>query len=235
VETGSKRDCSHGISITDQEERDIVSLSRTLGKILDGLKNRFLEAIQRNVLLAFECFMKAMKPEHFFFGVHGFGDAITKEDERVVRKEFRARHDVLSLGDEPNRERAFDEWLSNLTATKKQWQRMAGIDEIDTTLLVHDSEKHSCVAADFGMFAEKAINKVENTRGIISNSHPKKGPLEHGSEERRTETLAGNIRDQKGRTFVVHLKNVEVVAANGEAWGICPRHGEMRKIAEAER
>jgi hypothetical protein len=39
LEEGSNRGCSHGISIADKEEGNIVTLVRTLGKILDGLKN----------------------------------------------------------------------------------------------------------------------------------------------------------------------------------------------------
>src|SRR5579862_5101771 len=139
--------------------------------------------------------MKARKPEHLFLGVHGFGNAITKKDERVVGQEFPARHDILSPGDEANRERAFHERLSNFAAAKKEWQGMAGIDEIDATLPVRDCEKHSCVAADFGVFTEKTINDVEYSRGVISYGHPEEGSLEHGSEQRRTETLAGNICD----------------------------------------
>src|SRR5579862_1885614 len=51
------------------------------------------------------------------------------------------------------------------------------------------------ILSDFGMFAEKTINEVEYARWVISNGHPEEGSLEHGSEQRRTETLAGNICD----------------------------------------
>src|ERR1700722_7232732 len=109
---------------------------------------------------------------------------------------------------------------------------MARIHEIDMADFVQDHEKHDGVAADLGVFSEKAVDEIEDTRGIIANGHAEESALEHGSEKRGAETLAGNIRDQESRPFIVHRENGVVVAANGEARRVAPGHGDVREITK---
>src|ERR1700722_14628655 len=125
--------------------------------------------------------------------VHGFGNSITKQDERVSVLEFRASGDVLRFGEEADGIAAFDKGLSHLAMAKKEWRRVAGINEIEMAVFVQGPEKHGGIAPDLRMFAEKAIDEVEDTRRIVANGHPEKGALEHGSKKRGAEPLTGNI------------------------------------------
>lgn len=62
---------------------------------------------------------EASDAEKVFFGVHRFGDAVAKQDQRVARVELHAGCEVFGSRDESYRTRTLGEWLGGLAATNK--------------------------------------------------------------------------------------------------------------------
>src|SRR5580704_5477200 len=142
-------------TIANQKDCNVVSLARSAGKFSDRFENSLLKMIHGRILLAGENSTEAGNSEHLLIGVHGLGNAVTKEDECVVGLKLHAGGDEIGLGDEADRKRAVEEGLKDHTAPEKKWRGMPGINEIDTTVDVQNAEKHGGIAADLGMLAQK--------------------------------------------------------------------------------
>jgi len=79
---------------------------------------------------------------------------------------------------------------------------MTGIDEYELTIAVEDAEKHCGIAANVGVFAEKAIDVVEDLYRVCVKGHAGKSALEHCGKQCGAEAFAGNISDQDSRAVV---------------------------------
>ena len=95
-----------GGAVANEEERDVVGLAGAARKILDGIDDSLLELIERRVVLAGKSFAEAGNTEHLLFGVHGFGDAVAEEDQRVAGLERHAGRGVFGFGNQADRKRA---------------------------------------------------------------------------------------------------------------------------------
>src|SRR5690349_20749454 len=112
---------------------------------------------------------------------------------------------------------------------------MTCIDELESAIAVQDTEEHGGVAADLGMFAQEAIDVIEDQHRIRAGGHAGKRPLKHRREQRRAESFPGNIGDEKGGAVVTHGKHVEVVSTYGVTRRMNAGHCEVRVIAKSVR
>jgi hypothetical protein len=222
-------------TIADEEERDIVSLAGAPREILYGIENCFLKMIQGCVVPASKGFAQAGDAEQLLVGVRSFRDSIAEEDECVTRFQLHTSGFVTGAGDESNRIGTFRKRFSELSAAKKQWRGMSGIDVFDIAIATENAEKHGGVTAHFGVFAEKVVDVIEHTRRVRAHGHAGKSALQHGREQRRAEAFAGDVRDKEGCAVITHRKHIEVVPADGKAGNINAADGEMREIPEAAR
>lgn len=179
-----------GGAIADDKEGQVVGLACPARKILHGLENTFLKLIEGTLGLASKDFAEAGDAEELLVRIHGFGDPIAEEDERVARFESQTSRRVFGLGDEPHRIRALAERFLGDAMANQEWRRMPGIDEFEVAVVIQNAKKHRRITADFSMIAEKAIDMVEDARGIGAQSHGRKRALEHGREKSGAETLA---------------------------------------------
>ena len=91
---------------------------------------------------------------------------------------------------------------------------MPGIDELNPTFAINDAEEHCGIATNLRVFAQKSVDVVKDACRISSHVHPGKGTLQHRCQKRGTQTLAGNISDEKGRAVVAQREHVKVVASH---------------------
>jgi hypothetical protein len=174
--------------------------------------------IERRVVVPGKNLPQPGYTEHLFFGVHGFGDAIAKENQCVAWLQLHARRHVIGSRDETYRERAFGERLNNLTGAKEKRRGMARINELQVTGVINYSKKYCGIPSDFGMLAKEIVDVLEHTRRVGTNRHSRKRTLKHGGQQGGAEAFAGNVRHQKCGTTVTEWKNVEVVSPNSKAW-----------------
>src|ERR1700730_9635557 len=92
---------------------------------------------------------------------------------------------------------------------------MTGVEIVEITILVQDSEKHRGVSADVGVLAEEVIDAMEDAHGIGPDGHPRQCALKHGSEQRGANSLAGNVGNDEGGAVIAHGEHIKVIAANG--------------------
>jgi hypothetical protein len=203
--------------------------------MFDRFENGLLDMVQGRLVLIGKNVAEARDTEQLFVRVHGLSDAIAKEDESIARLEFHAGSHVIGSRDEAQRKRTLGEGLGNLAATKKEWRRMTGIDEFQTAVSIEDTKEHRGVSADLDAFAEKAIEVIEDTRGVGADAHARESALQHGGKERGAEAFPGDIRNEKGCAVITHREDVEVIAAHGQAGRIGAGDGKMRVIAKAAR
>ena len=73
----------------------------------------------------------------------------------------------------------------------------------------------------------------KTSAGLAPIVIPERAALEHGSEKRRAETFAGNVRDQKGCAVIAHREHIEIIASDrqdtGELVPMIARCGKSRK------
>src|SRR4029077_20841813 len=150
--------------------------------------------------------------------------------ERVARLQFQARSRVFSFRNQPDGIIAFAERLLRDAMANQEWRRMPSIDEFEVAVVIQNAKKHGCIAADFRMIAEKAIDVVEDACGVGAQSHGRKRALEHSGEKGGAKTFAGNVGDKERGAIVIERENVEVVASNRKARIIAARDGEMRVV-----
>ena len=110
---------------------------------------------------------------------------------------------------------------------------MSGIDVLEISITAENTKKHGGVFAHFGVLAQKVVDVIENSHRIGAHGHTGKCALQHGREQSRAKTFAGDVRDQKCSSIIAHRKHIKVVSSDGEAGEINPADREMGVIAEA--
>jgi len=110
---------------------------------------------------------------------------------------------------------------------------MAGLDVTEGAVAMKQAEKHGCVFADIGMFAEKLIDLIEDTHWVSAADHAGKRALQHGGEHGRAQAVAGDIGNEDGGLVFTHGIDIEVIAADGDAGVVDADDGEMRKVVVA--
>jgi hypothetical protein len=85
--------------------------------------------------------------------VSSFEDSIAEGDECVACFEFHTGGLVISAGDQSNRSRTFDKWLSKLPTAKEKWRGMASIDVFEIAIAAKNAKKHGGVLFQVGVLA----------------------------------------------------------------------------------
>ena len=140
-------------NVAHEQQRDIVGLACATSEVLDRFENRLLEIIQRSVVPIGKSFTEPRDTIHLFVAVHGFGDTIAEQDQRVIGLEFHAGRHVMISRDEADRKRTFGEGFGDIAVSKQEWRRMARVNELKPAVAAKYAEEHGGVAANLGMFA----------------------------------------------------------------------------------
>jgi hypothetical protein len=74
---------------------------------------------------------------------------------------------------------------------------MGCLDVAKRAVAVNHTEEYGCVVAHFGVFAEELIDLIENLDRITAQGHSRKRSLQHGSEQRCAQAVAGDVRKSK--------------------------------------
>ena len=101
-----RRSAGAGGAVANNKQCEIVRLACSAREVLHGLENAFLKLIKRTLSLPCKHFAKARNAEKLFIGVHSFGHAIAKKDNRVPRFKFQTSRCVLCFRNQPHGIRA---------------------------------------------------------------------------------------------------------------------------------
>src|SRR5579871_42508 len=207
-----------------------------MGEVFHGIEDFALQFVKGGLRsFPHQHLLEARNAEELFGGVHRFGDAVAEEHEGITGIEFQAHGRVLGFGDETDRIRSFREDVLGDSIANQERRRVARVDVLEMALIVDNAEKHRCVAADFSVITEEAIDVIEDASGIRAERHAGQRTLQQVRTESGAESFAGDVGEEKRGAIVAEREDVEVVSADGQAREVDPTDRKMWIITEIFR
>ena len=95
------------------------------------IRGTFLEVLDGCLVLAGENFAEARDAEHALFGVGGFGNAVTEQNQCVFRFEFHLGHGERRFGDQPHRKGTLVVKLGYISTANQQRREMTRVQKFE--------------------------------------------------------------------------------------------------------
>ena len=224
-----------GCAVTRDKQGHIIRLAGAARKCLNRIQNNLLQRLERRVLLTGQSLAQPEYAVQLIIRILRLGDAVAEQDQRIARLQLQAGSGELGVFQQADRKGAFAIELADLAAPEQQRRRMAGLDVFQPAIAIQQCEEHGCIAAHSAMRAEKFVDVVEDAHRVRAQGHRGKRSLQHHGQQRRPQTFAADIGNQKRGALGSDGECIEVVAAHFMAGVVHSGDGHMRKIVQALR